>query len=60
MKSLKSIAQQKGFELNKLTKLVEEVEGLSPMNMGSTLLYSNDDVKAIVSAYYDKFMSAQA
>jgi 5-methylcytosine-specific restriction endonuclease McrBC regulatory subunit McrC len=54
MKSLKSIAQQKRFDLKKLTQLVDEIDDLSPVNMGGTKLFSADDVRKVVNAYNEK------
>tara|TARA_Y100001936_G_C15747648_1_gene494372 strand:- start:270 stop:452 length:183 start_codon:yes stop_codon:yes gene_type:complete len=60
MKSLKSIAQQKRFDLKKLTKLVDELDDLSPIKMGETKLFSAEDVKKIVKDYNDKYVSVSS
>jgi len=60
MKSLKSIAQQKNLELTKLERVAKETDNLSPMNMGSTLLYSTDDTKALLTAYYERYTPVQS
>lgn len=55
MKSLRSIAQQKNFDINKLEQVVSEMNDLSPIKMGSILFYSADDTNAIIYAYYERF-----
>jgi hypothetical protein len=57
MKSLKSIAQQKGFELKKLEAIVEEMDNLIPYKAGSTLLFNSEDSQVIINTYYDKHVN---
>jgi hypothetical protein len=54
MKSLKSIAQQKSFELNKLEVIARDTKDLMPFKAGGTLLYSSDDSQVIINNYYAK------
>ncbi len=51
MKSLKSIAEKKGFSLSKLEHIAQNLPSVSAIKIGKVDFYSTDDSDTIVREY---------